>query len=175
MKKETENRLLLLTEETDRIFSSLESIEVSKLQKRGKGWSIIQVLSHLNMAEALSLQYMKKKIHAGSKMGKVNFVNSIRMSITCGFLQTGLRWKAPAYISKPNGDYTLDEIRSEWNSTRSLIQKYVDDYPDDLLNREIYKHPMAGRLSLIQAVDSFIYHQRHHVHQINRIKRELQR
>ena len=175
MKKEIENRLLLLTEETDKIFADLESIEASELQKKGKGWSIIQVLSHLNMAETLSLQYMQKKILAGSKMGKVSIVNTIRMSVTCGFLQTGLRWKAPSYISKPKGDYTLNEIRKEWNSTRSQIRQYIQDYPDDLLNREVYKHPMAGRLSLIQAVDSFIYHQRHHVHQLNRIKKELSR
>ncbi|MEP1094424.1 MAG: DinB family protein [Cyclobacteriaceae bacterium] len=175
MKKEIENRLLLLTRETDLIFIELESFEDELLRKKGMGWSIIQVLSHLNMAESISLEYMKKKVKAGRKMSKVNVVNGFRKWVTCGFLQTGLKWRAPAYISNPNGEYSLDEIKSTWETTRNGIRKYVEHYPEDLLNRAVYKHPMAGRLSLIQAVDSFIYHQRHHVHQINRIKKELQR
>ncbi|MEP5611075.1 MAG: DinB family protein [Cyclobacteriaceae bacterium] len=174
MKKEIEKRLLLLARETEVIFAELESFEDDLLRKKGRGWSIIQVLSHLDMAESLSLEYMKKKVKAGSKMSKVNVVNSLRKWVTCGFLQTGLKWKAPAYISNPNGDYSLDEMKSKWMKTRSNIRKYVEDYPEELLNRGVYRHPMAGRLSLIQAVDSFIYHQRHHVHQINRIKKELQ-
>jgi len=175
VKKEIENRLLLLARETDVIFTELQSFEDDFLRKTGRGWSIIQVLSHLNMSESIALEYMKKKMKAGSEMSKVNVVNSLRMWVTRGFLQTGLKWRAPAYIANPNGEYALGEIKSTWETTRSNIRKYVEDYPDDLLNRAVYKHPMAGRLSLLQAVDSLIYHQRHHVHQINRIKKELQR
>ncbi len=172
-KKIIENRLSQLKKETNEIFDDLESLDQDFLGKKGKGWSIIQVLSHLNMAETLSLEYMKKKMQAGDKMKKVNLINNARMWVTCGFLQTGLRWKAPSYISKPKGDYSLNEIRSEWESTRTNIKEYVNDYPEKWLNKAVYKHPMAGRLSLLQAIDSFIYHQRHHVHQINRIKKEF--
>ncbi len=173
MKKEIEKRLSLLAKETDDIFVGLEHLDGLSLTKNGKGWSIVQVLSHLNMAETLSLSYMKKKMKAGEKMKKVNVVNKARLWVTCSFLMTGLKWKAPSYIAHPKGDYSLGEIRSEWESTRSKINEYVHNYPDEWLNRAVYKHPMAGRLSLIQAIDSFIYHQRHHVHQIRRIRKEL--
>ncbi len=173
MKNDIEKRLFLLKKETEDIFANLESLDHDLLRKNGKGWSIIQVLSHLNMAEIISLEYMKKKMLAGRKMKKVNMINKARMWVTCGFLQTGLKWKAPSYISNPNGDYSLSEIKSKWEATRMKIHDYIDNYPDEWLNRAVYKHPMAGRLSLIQAIDSFIYHQRHHVHQINRIRKEL--
>ncbi len=173
MKKSIENRLSLLKKETDEIFDDLASINEGLLTKNGKGWSIIQVLKHLNMAESLSLSYMKKKMQAGERMKKINWVNNARMWVTCGFLESGLRWKAPSYIANPKGDYSLSEVKSEWELTRTKIQDYINDYPDEWLDRAVYKHPMAGRLSLLQAIDSFIYHQRHHVHQINRIKKEL--
>lgn len=173
MKEEIENRLLLLSQETEQIFSDLEVLDDHLLQKNGNGWSIIQVLSHLNRAETLSLEYMKKKMLAGDKMKKINAFTNLRMWIACGFLGSSLKWKAPSYISKPKGDYSLNEIKVKWGDTRSKIKEYIDDYPENFLNRAVYKHPMAGRLSLHQAVDSFIYHQRHHVHQIKRIRKEL--
>lgn len=173
MEKKIENKLQLLIKETDQIFEKLKPLDSDFLTMNGRGWSMIQVLSHLNMAESISLDYMKKKVQAGRKMKKVNFINNLRMWVTCGFLRTGLRWKAPSYISNPKGDYSLNEISEEWKATRSDLKSYIDKYPKDLLDRAVYKHPMAGRLSLSQAISSFIYHQRHHIHQINRIRREL--
>ena len=171
--EEIKNKLRILKKETEDILDDLAPIEDAILQKTGSGWSLIQVLSHLNMAESGSLRYMKKKILAGEKMKKVNAWNSFRMWVTSFFLQTGLRWKAPSYIANPEGKYTLSEMKSIWNDTRAQIDEYVNSYPENLLDRAVYRHPMAGRLSLEQAVDSFIYHQRHHVHQIKRIKKEL--
>lgn len=173
MKKDIENRLHLLDQETEQIFNELFALDSEYLRKNGNGWSIIQVLSHLNKAESLSLSYMRKKVQAGAKMKKINAINNFRMWVTCGFLGSGLKWKAPSYIANPKGDYSLDEIKNEWQKTRIEIADYVAEYPKELLNRAVYKHPMAGRLSLLQAVDSFIYHQRHHVHQIRRIRKEL--
>ena len=173
VKKDIENRLALLARETEEIFADLTVLDAEMLQKKGKGWSVIQVLSHLNMAESLSLSYMKKKVQAGEKMARIGVINNIRMWVTCGFLTTGLKWKAPSYISQPDGNHTLQEVSDLWTSTRKEIGRYIDEYPADLLDRAVYKHPMAGRLSLMQAIDSFIYHQRHHVHQIRRIRKEL--
>ena len=173
MEKKIKNKLELLQKETDQIFAKLESLDSDILTKNGQGWSMIQVLSHLNMAESISLEYMKKKVQAGGNMKKVNIINNLRMWVTCGFLRTGLKWRAPSYISNPKGDYSLDEISEEWKTTRSDLKSYIEKYPSELLDRAVYKHPMAGRLSLPQAISSFIYHQRHHVHQINRIRREL--
>ena len=173
MKKDIEKRLKLLDSETQRIFDDLSGLDDQTLRKNGRGWSVIQVLNHLNKAEILSLQYMRKKMKAGTKMKKINVLNRMRMWITCGFLESGLKWKAPSYIANPPGDDSLEEMREKWKETRSQIEAYIQDYPDEWLDRAVYKHPMAGRLSLMQAIDSFIYHQRHHVHQIRRIKKEL--
>ena len=166
-------KMARLEEETSKVFASLENVESTSLSIKGRGWSLIQVLSHLEMSEALSLNYMKKKINAGSGMKRSGVVNKVRMRVTCGFLSSRIKWKAPSYIANPKDDYSLDEIKDKWNDTRSDLRKFVDDYPDEFLNRLVYKHPMAGRQALGEAIDSIIYHQRHHIHQINRIKKEL--
>ena len=64
-------------------------------------------------------------------------------------------------------------IRDEWTKTREAIKNYVEEYPDKLLSKAVYKHPFAGRLDLESAIGSFIYHQRHHIHQIKRIRKKM--
>ena len=173
MRKTLENKLAKLNSETEGIFEKLQLIELNSLQKNGKGWSIIQVLSHLEMAESASLGYMKKKILAGSEMGRTKALYKFKMEITNLLLQSSLKWKAPSQVSNPEGSYSLDEIREKWKTTRSSLKDYINEYPEELLDKAVYKHPMAGRQGLEQAIDSFIYHQRHHMHQIKRIRKEL--
>ena len=172
MKNRINEKLKRLKNETEKIYESLGDITSQKLSDQSYGWSIIQVFSHLNEAETASLKYMQKKVQAGDKMKKSGIGNSFRMWLTNQALKSSLKWGAPSYISNPP-TYELEEIKSKWSETRNAIQQFVDEYPDQWLDRLVYKHPMGGRQNLERAVDSFIYHQIHHVHQINRIKKQL--
>lgn len=162
-----------LNKETENIYSSLEGLNEEDLKNTSCGWSIIQVFSHLNMAEWASVLYMKKKMNAGDKMPSFSTMSRVRYSFTRGLLQSSLKWKAPSVVSKPNGNYTLEQIKEEWANTRKMTKEYVEEYPEELINKAVYKHPFAGRLDLAGAIDSFIYHQRHHVHQIKRIRKKI--
>ncbi len=172
MKKEINEKLKRLNSETEKIYASIEGISEEKLNDPSYGWSLLQVLSHLNAAEKASLLYMQKKIQAGDKMGESGPSNAFRMWVTNKALKSPLKWSAPSYIADPP-TYELDEIKSKWAKTRASIQEFVDDYPEKWLNKLVYKHPMGGRQNLNRAVDSFVFHQVHHVHQINRIKKQL--
>lgn len=172
MKAGIHNKLDKLNKDTQKIYASIEELSEENLQDQCYGWSIIQVLSHLNDAESASLKYMQKKMQAGDKMQKAGTGNAVRMWLTNMALKSSLKWKAPSYISNPP-TYSLDEIKSKWKETRNNIQQFVSEYPDQWMNKLVYKHPMAGRQDLERAVDSFVYHQIHHMHQINRIKKRI--
>lgn len=172
MKKEINEKLKRLNSDTEKIYVSMDGIPKEKLIDTSYGWSLIQVLSHLNAAETASLKYMHKKIQAGDGMGKSGPGNTLRMWLTNQALKSSLKWKAPSYISNPPM-YEYDEIKSKWANTRSSIQQFVDEYPEKWLNKLVYKHPMGGRQNLDGAIDSFVFHQIHHIHQINRIKKQL--
>lgn len=172
MKNKINQKLKRLNSETDKIYDSLNDIPPEKLRDQTYGWSILQVFSHLNDAETASLKYMQKKVQAGDKMQESGVGNMIRMWWTNQALKSSLKWRAPSYIANPPV-YDYDEIRQKWAETRKAIQKFVDEYPEQWINKLVYKHPMGGRQNLERAVDSFIFHQIHHVHQINRIKKQL--
>jgi hypothetical protein len=152
--KKAEKRLELLNNETSKILEEISLIDPAFLQKKGKGWSIIQVLSHLNAAESLSLIYMEKKIQAGKKMKRVNAMNKFRMWVTGELLKTALRWRAPRYISNPKGDYSLQEMKSKWNDTRTDIKDFVSQYPEELLDRAVYKHPTTSVIMCTRSGES---------------------
>ena len=172
MKKAINEKINRLNKDTEEIYNSIDNIPIEKLSDKSYGWSIIQVLSHLNSAETASLKYMQKKIGAGDKMQNSGLGNAFRMWFSNMAQKSSLKWKAPSYISNPDS-YEYDEIKSKWAATRQSIQQFVDEYPEQWLNKLVYKHPLAGRQNLESAVDSFIYHQIHHIHQINRIKKQL--
>ncbi|WP_420317920.1 DinB family protein [Ekhidna sp.] len=172
MKEVIKNKLQRLNSDTDKIYQLIDDIPQDKLLDGSYGWSIIQVLSHLNDAESASLKYMQKKMQAGDKMKSSGAGNSLRMWLTNQALKSSLKWKAPSYISNPPS-YPLEEMKSKWMETRKAIEEFVNEYPDEWINKLVYKHPMGGRQNLDRAVESFIYHQIHHMHQINRIKKQL--
>jgi uncharacterized damage-inducible protein DinB len=172
VKDRIQKKLARLNEDTAAIYAELEGIPDEKLMDKSYGWSIIQVLSHLNEAESASLKYMQKKMQAGDKMKNARVYHGLRMSFVNVALKSRLKWKAPSYISNPP-EYPMEEIKEKWANTRNEIAGFVNDFPDKWLYKLVYKHPMAGRQNLEHAVDSFIYHQIHHTHQIDRIRKQL--
>lgn len=173
MKEALENKLSLLERETAQIFESIELWPNDSLHDTANGWSVIQVLVHLQVAESASLSYMKKKLLAGEEMGKVKPVYRFKMSLTKIALSSSLKWRAPKQVAHPDGGVTIEEAKENWEKLRASLKAYVDEYPVQWLDRAVYRHPMAGRQGLEAAIDSFIYHQRHHIHQIKRVKRKL--
>ncbi|MEM8938152.1 MAG: DinB family protein [Bacteroidota bacterium] len=175
MKQKIIKKLEKLNEETFQLYDSLSSLGEKELHDTSYGWSIIQVFNHLKMAELGSVMYMKKKMKAGSEIPDFNVISSIRYFFIKGLLLSSLKWKAPSVVASPKGDHSLSEIMNEWKKIRELTKSYIEDYPEDLLGKAVYKHPLAGRLDLAHAIDSFILHQRHHVHQVSRIRKKINR
>ena len=173
VKKSLHDKLRILNSETKEIYSLLNDLSEENLHDTTYGWSIIQVMSHLNMAEAGSLQYMKKKMQAGDQMKDSGVLNSLRLFFSKYFMQSNIKWKAPAVVANPKGDYSYEEIKKTWSQTRENVEQYINDFPEKFLSKEVMKHPLAGRLTIGGTLDSFIFHQRHHVHQIKRIRKEI--
>lgn len=158
---------------TERLLHSLSQFDEELLHDSSYGGSIMQVLSHLERSEYHSLGYMKKKILAGDDMPVFKWIDQLKMKLTEIALKSSLKWKAPEYVANPDGNYTLGEIAEIWKDTRKKIKEFVEEYPEQHLNKSVYKHPSAGRQNLKNAIDSFDYHFIHHEYQIKRIKNHL--
>lgn len=168
-----QTKLDRLDRETEILFNSVGDLSEKQLHDTTYGWSIIQVLAHLHDAEKASLLYMSKKMQAGDKMPAYALGNKLRMALSKMLLQTSLKWKAPKAVAHPKSESSMSEMKVMWEATREQTRTYLEHYPEQYLDKAVYKHPMAGRLDLASAIDSMMYHQRHHLHQVKRIKKRL--
>ncbi len=128
------------------------------------GWSPIQVLHHLILTDELSLAYIRKKLSFNPTLEKVGLGNHWRSLLLTVFLQSPFKFKAPAMIGDSNlpAFATLADTRNRWERARRDWQQYLPEIPDQLLDKQVYKHPFAGRLSWLQTVDFIHGHFRRH-------------
>lgn len=168
-----QNKLDRLDKVREEMYASVASLSEAQLHDKAYGWCVIEVFAHLNDTEAGTIQYMSKKMKAGDKLSNHTFSNKIRMKLSNLVTDSPLRWKAPKFLSAPDANYTLSEMKERWEATRNATKTYVQTFPDELLKKAVFRHPIAGMQDLYGAIDSMTYHQLHHMRQLKRIKKEI--
>ena len=136
-------------------------------------WSVIQVLNHLIITEQLSIKYINKKLTYRTNIKKTGLSAAIRFFVLKLMLQTPLRFKAPEIVSEApdNGDFNY--IKSQWDQTRKELRKLLDDLPEEFLNKNIFKHAIAGKMNIYQTLGFMEEHFKHHLKQIDRIEKSF--
>ena len=134
-----------------------------------KEWNMLGVAQHLIKAEKATVKYVKHKLSQQKSLqpGWDHFFKILGLKIA---LWLPVKYKVPAGEIHPDENLTLDQIREEWKSIRHEMKALLDNFPEDYLNKKIFKHPLAGPMSIEQALMFWQYHLRHHMQQINRIK-----
>lgn len=138
---------------------------------KGK-WSISQILSHIILAERLSLQYMKKKALGIRQLDSTSLGDELKYLLLKFSQRIPLRYKAPPVLGEaPPAERTLQEIEKQWGEERTQLEDFLYVLEDGEIKKRIYKHPVAGRLNVIHALDFFNEHALHHLPQIKQIIR----
>jgi hypothetical protein len=161
-----------LETELEKIVREIESHDDDTLNtKPPNSWSVLQVFHHLILAEKGSLAYVKKKLSYNPKLEKTNWKTGIRTYLLDVYVWSPIKFKAPKNISQENlpEKSTLQEVKTAYAPVRKEMKEFLENLPDDLLDKEIYKHPFAGRLSIKGMVQFFRGHQKRHSNQIRKI------
>lgn len=132
-------------------------------------WSITQILSHLMMSERMSFQYMKKKYLGINEAPESGLLQELKLQLLIVSQRLPIKYKAPAVLGEGEPpEITLAEAETQWNALREEIASFLEKFDDKTVKKNVYKHPIAGRLNVIQAIRFFQEHMRHHVPQIKR-------
>jgi hypothetical protein len=145
----------------------LATLDDSTLHYRpaNKKWSIVQIIFHLNHSENSSVKYIAKKSQGGNSVPKSNFITSVRSTLLSTALQY-LKWKKPAVLPDPPENLDAKEVMRSWDETRVLLKQLLEQLPNDMHGREIFRHPLAGRMNMIHALTFMQEHFNHHLKQI---------
>jgi DinB superfamily len=131
-------------------------------------WSALQVLHHVVEAEAGTLGYVRKKMQAGSALPRSGVASGIRRAAMQLALGLPLRFRAPAVAATVPAAVDPDVLCARWAEVRRGWQELLDAFPPDLEGRLVFRHPVAGRLSLADTLAVLQAHLDHHVPQLKR-------
>jgi hypothetical protein len=144
------------------------SDEVLNLPPGPGVWSIMQVLTHVMMSERLSLQYVRKKLSFKPELKKSGLLAVCRLLLLKWAQYLPIRFRAPRGLQTEDLPVfsNLTELRTQWQTDRHKLHQFFAEADDSLFSKEVFRHQIVGRLSLIQMVSFFSIHLQRHVAQI---------
>lgn len=135
-------------------------------------WCILEVFVHLITAESNGLKYVNKKILGDlNKIEKAGLGSTLRAALLKFALRLPIKFKAPpAATFTPREHYNYGEIKEEWDNLRQGWFDFLDQLDKPTVNKPLFKHPMAGKINMQQALQFMYEHVEHHKKQVERIK-----
>lgn len=137
------------------------------------GWSMLQVIRHLLTAEELSTDYLVKKNYTNAyKKGGLG--TRLRSGLLSLMLRSPLKFKAPRILAamEPQEGLKVEPLLAEWKNSREKLRAYLEGFPEEKLAFEIYRHPRSGWLTIVQTLQFFEDHLRHHQQQLARLQKD---
>jgi len=111
-------------------------------------WSVSQILTHLVTSERMSLIYMKKKSQDIDQVDNSILIESFKLLALKMSQRLPLRYKAPRVLVEP---MLLPAVIKKWNTVRMDLYTFPEAMHEENIRKKIYKHPIAGRLDVLQA------------------------
>ena len=134
------------------------------------GWSPVQTMHHLILTEELSLGYVRKKLSFNPRLDKPGPGAWVSEQLLKLYLGLPFKFNAPPNVNDESlpGFTSLQDTRNRWLEIRKNWTDYLRDMPDDLLDKAVYKHPIAGRLGWTGMLRFYQHHFNRHRKQIFR-------
>jgi uncharacterized damage-inducible protein DinB len=155
------------------LLNQIANIPVEKFNRQpepGK-WSLGEVLSHIVAAEHGSTSYMKKKSLGIDQVDNSGIVESLKLALLIVSQRIPLlKFKAPKIVVDHTPQFhSAENITKHWNEVRTDLKIFLEKVEEKNMRKKIYKHPIVGRLDVVQAITFFREHIIHHSPQIKHL------
>lgn len=143
-------------------------------QKPGpEAWSAAEVVHHLITTEEASLRYLNKKIQGINALKSTGIRHSLRIIFMKLIYSLPLKYKAPAVTHPATSHLSFSELESNWASVRQSTLALLSPLNDKELRLELWRHPVGGRMNILQMLDFFDDHIERHRLQIERTLKQV--
>lgn len=134
-------------------------------------WSILEIIEHLVLAERATF----KELPDPSRLGSVSrgLWDGVRYLLVMFVLSSVIRVRVPSAAMVPRGNVSLFQLRRLWDENQAWLRSCIDHLGPDGVRRPVFEHPVAGSLSVEQAVRMGQVHAERHVRQIRALQRLL--
>jgi hypothetical protein len=136
------------------------------------GWSALQVLHHVITAEEGTRRYISKKMLGGTTLPPAGLVSRLRRLTLQAANGSPFRFKAPAVTAAVPPDIDPKELRARWQEVRTDWRTLLESFPEELLDRMVFRHAMVGLMGLPDTLAFLQSHLAHHGRQVERLLNE---
>lgn len=175
MNLKLEPKYLRLENSRNRLLDELEGLDDVLLNTPAPGgkWSLNQHVAHLILVDKVTMGYVHHKLKKKEELLSSSFSNIFKSFLLKLALQSGRKFKAPAPVATVPDTASLSALRKEWDDVRFNVEDVLTDTPDELLDKCLFKHPVAGPLTLPQTLTFLQDHFDHHLRIIQQLKQHL--
>lgn len=111
---------------------------------------------------------MNKKILAADELDNTALKNKWNWFMLKAAFSVPFKYKAPGIVNPEKEEFVYRNLMRDWEVTRHKLQEFINAYPDKYKNKNIFRHPMAGRANLNMALNFLDFHSARHIGQIKR-------
>ena len=131
-------------------------------------WNMLEIVEHLDISESGILAFFKKYDPAKTtrKPTLKNHLQNFGLNI---WLKTSLKVKIPDPRLGPKGDKSFEELTVRWAKTREELKDVFDNFPLEKMAHTVFKHPLAGPLTMPQTIKFMILHIERHTEQVKKL------
>ncbi len=156
------------------LYNTLFNLPAKQLnQQPGEGkWSVVQIINHLANSEEASIVYVKKKIQYTKNYKKSGIKSLMRyFTLRLAFLLP-IKYKIPPILKEPSNEIDFETAWNNWLIVRNEWESIVKEMNENQLKSDIFKHPVLGKINIIQAQKFMQTHFDRHKEQIERLIKE---
>ncbi len=149
------------------------SMPEGALRPSEHAWSMHDVVEHLALVEQGTLRALRSEKHAAQAGSQSR--GDLRYLLLRLMLKLDVRLKVPVKGVLPTGQCTLGELEQRWGETRRELGSYLESVNAERLQRPVFRHPVAGWLTIGQTLGFIEGHVEHHQRQVARIQQAVRR
>ena len=154
----------------DKLVNLLNDLSHQQLNARPEpgAWSVLQVMQHVMLAEKLSVGYVQKKTSNPKALKRSGIANRLRQAILKIFLSLSFKFKAPGIVSEDQfpAEADFDEVVKNWKQVRNDLARLLSGIRPEWKDKELFKHALAGRMTIDGMLLFFESHFDRHLKQI---------
>lgn len=132
-------------------------------------WCVLQVIEHLVLVERMTLVSIKKGEQRVKRQKDRNLATKVRSWMLKIALLLPFKYKAPAVAEVKDEPENPDQLFDSWDEAREELRAWIAGAPEELMQKEMFRHPIAGMMTPLQAVEFIKYHLIHHRKQLKRL------
>lgn len=163
-KSETQRQFQKNEAERDAFLQELSKFSNEALNKKPNqnAWSALEVVEHLIKSEYYSLKYIEKKMSFNPSFEKAGLKTNFRYVMVKISMWSPFSIKAPVAVSQFSSQSNFEDLKSKWDKEREKLALFLEDFPSNLLDKEVYKHPAVGKITVPQMLKFFSLHVNRH-------------